>query len=148
MGIRPLIPINFRNAAAQCPSFLSGNQISSPSSSFFSSLSYFSHFFPLFLSTHLHFSVFYFYSNPNYLKVLSSLCLSGSSEKCVSFYKHRGLLWSYSQIYWSRAGKLSLCTLLLCSFAEESALSFPPPKLFFPGERNRSSGLPQITAVT
>ena len=72
-----------------------------------------------------------------------SLCSPGSSEKCVSFSKHRGLLWNYSQIYWSRAGELSLRTLLLRSYGEESALSFPPPhKLFFPGWRNRSSGLP------
>lgn len=53
MGLTAADSINLRNAAAQWPSFPSGNQIS-PSPSFFSSLSSFSHFF-LSFSVLLHF---------------------------------------------------------------------------------------------
>ena len=76
MGIQPLIPINLRNAAAQCPSFLRGNQISlSPSFKFFSFF-FLSHYNFLSFSAHLHFTFIcfpLFTQTPKYLKAFLPL---------------------------------------------------------------------------
>lgn len=89
LGTRPLILINLGNAAAQCPSFLSGNKISlsvSHSSPAFSLL-----FLP-FLFTHLHFSFICF-----------PLLLRPQIFESVSFHLlvrlFRSLLWSYRHYY-------------------------------------------------
>lgn len=53
-----------------------------------------------------------------------------AQKKCVSFSKYRGFFCKYSQISWSIAAKLSVCTLPLRSYPKESALSFPLTQAF------------------
>lgn len=104
-GIRPLIPVNLRNAAAQCPSFLSGNKISPLLFSFSPFLSSFLTFSQLFFFSSSSFctllsSVFHFNSNPKYLRVHPSLW----PVDHVTLSKHKGLL---------RSGRHFNCTVLL-----------------------------------
>lgn len=85
LGLTAADSINLRNAAAQLPSFPSGNQISA-SPSFFSSLSFFSHYFCLSLFLYgciFLLSLFHFCSGSKYLKVVRfpSFCFLSSSQK-------------------------------------------------------------------
>lgn len=95
-GIRPLIPVNLRNAAAQCPSFLSGNKISPPFLFFTLSL-LLSDVFPTFSSFPPHPSAHFFHlfststQTQNIFECLPPYCLSGSLDR-VTLSKHKGLL--------------------------------------------------------
>ena len=111
-GIPPLIPINLRNAAAQCPSFLRGNQIplSLPVSGIFLTFSSFS----------LHQSAFFFHLFSAFTKLFESVLLPLPplcSAECVILSKHRSLLWNYSRFNCALSLQNLLCHFLCLSFS-------------------------------
>lgn len=118
-GIRPLIPVNLRNAAAQCPSFLSGNKISPPFLFFTLSL-LLSDVFPTFSSFPPYPSAHFFHlfststQTPNIFECLPPYCLSGSLDH-VTLSKHKGLLRSSRHFNCAVLPQDYLCHLLHCS---------------------------------